>query len=316
MTNINDTELRRAIAEAAKSVDVKSKGKSALAEIIVKTLNPNFLTLDLFSSFMPVVQLNPGDSVMHKVRKGKYPVRSMVPGSKHLVDTVVNQDKAAFMMDQIIVGTQASMWEMESGDLAAVGQIRTEFANTLREAIAVRVFNLLNTVWNASTTPSNYTDASSTGVTRTVLDNAIEELLDRAPTVKAIFGTRKALNPIYDFATSVPVNVQAGGTAIPTPQFTEFYTRNLITTYKGIPVVQIPQQFENSLPDIRGRQVPTDKIVLVGEDAGSIALMGGVEYQDYTDFTTQPANYVLHAWQQYALLVDAVDRIFVIKGNT
>lgn len=95
MTNITDVELRRAIAEAAKSVDVKSKGKSALAEIIVKTLNPNFLTLDLFSSFMPVTQLNPGDNVMHKVRKGKYPVRSMVPGSKHLVDTVVNQDKAA-----------------------------------------------------------------------------------------------------------------------------------------------------------------------------------------------------------------------------
>lgn len=94
MTQMNEVELRRAIAEAAKSVE-KSKGKSALAEIIVKTLNPNFLTLDLFQSFMPVRQLNPGDSVMYKVRKGKYPVRSMVPGTKHLVDTVVNQDKAA-----------------------------------------------------------------------------------------------------------------------------------------------------------------------------------------------------------------------------
>lgn len=220
------------------------------------------------------------------------------------------------MFDQIIVGTQANLWELESGDLATVAQMRSEFASTLQENVAVRVFGLLNTTWNAVTTPSNYTDASSTGITRTVLDNAIEELLDRAPSVKAILGTRKALNPIYDFATSVPVNVQTGGTAIPTPQFTEYFTRNLITTYKGIPVVQIPQQFENSLPDIRGRQIPTDKIVLVGEDAGTIALMGGVEYQDYTDYTTQPANYVLHAWQQYALLVDAVDRVYVIKGNT
>lgn len=315
MTHMNETELRRAVAEAAKSVE-KSKGRSALAEIIVKTLNPDFLTLDLFRSFMPVRQLNPGDSVMHKVRKGKYPVRSMVPGTKHLVDTVVNQDKAAFMFDQIIVGTQANMLEMESGDLQTVGEMRSEFAATLEEEVSVRVFGLLNTVWNSSTTPSNYTDASSTGITRTVLDNAIESLLDRAPSVKAILGTRKALYPIYDFATSVPVNVQTGGTAIPTQQFTEFYGRNLITTYKGIPVVQIPQQFENSLPDIRAKKIPTDKVVLVGEDAGTIALMGGVQYQDYTDYTTQPANYVLHAWQQYALLVDAVDRIFVIKGNT
>jgi hypothetical protein len=315
MTQMNETELRRAVAEAAKNVGSEA-GRSALAEIIVKTIEPNFLTLDLFRSFMPVRQLNPGDNVMHKVRKGKYPVRSMVPGSMHLVDTVVRQDKSAFMFDQIITGTQASLWELQSGDLGTVAEMRREFARTLEEAVANRVFNLLTTVWSTATTPNYFTDASSTGVTRTVLDNAVEEVLETSPSVRAIIGTRKALNPIYDFATSVPVNVQTGGTAIPTPQFTDYFTRNLITTYKGIPVVEIRQQFENTLPDIRAEQIRNDTIVVIGEDAGTIALMGGVEYQDYTDYRTQPANYVLHAWQQYALLVDAVDRIHVIKGNT
>ena len=60
----------------------------------------------------------------------------------------------------------------------------------------------------------------------------------------------------------------------------------------------------------------TDFVMVIGEDAGKIGLMGGFEYQDYTDFRNQPADYVLHGWQQYGLLVDAIDRIHVIHTNT
>ena len=70
------------------------------------------------------------------------------------------------------------------------------------------------------------------------------------------------------------------------------------------------------LPDIRKPQLRTDFVMVIGEDAGKIGLMGGFEYQDYTDFRNQPADYVLHGWQQYGLLVDAIDRIHVIHTNT
>lgn len=312
---MNEIELKRAVAEAAKSVE-SGNGRSALAEIIVKSLNPNYLTLDIFSGFLPVRRYNPGDNIMMRVRKGRYPVRTFVPGTSHLADMTYDKDKQAFLFDQLIAGTKANLWELQSGDLGTVAEMRANMQASVEEAIVSRVFNLMTTVWNSTDTPSNYTDATSAGVTRTVLDNAIEELLERAPSVKAIFGTRRALNPLYDFATSVPVNVQTGGTAIPTPQFNEYFTRNLITTYKGIPVVEVRQQFSNDLPNIRNPQIRTDMIVLIGEDAGSIGLMGGFETQDYTDYRVQPAEYILHGWQQYGLILDAIDRIHVIETNT
>ena len=44
--------------------------------------------------------------------------------------------------------------------------------------------------------------------------------------------------------------------------------------------------------------------------------MDGFEYQDYTDPTTQPANYVLHGWQAYGMIIDDVEQIGIIKTNT
>ena len=314
---MNESQLKAAIAEAAGNVHTEA-GKSAVAEIITKTVNPNFLTLDIFSSFMPTRRWMPGDNPMIKVRKGKYAVRSMVPNTNHLTSQVYRQDKQSFVFDQLIAGTSCNLYELRSGDLGTVAQMRRELRQSVEETIAVRVFNLLTTVWNSTDTPLNYTDATSTGITRTILDNMIEEVIERAGGVRAIMGARKALNPIYDFATSVPVTVVTGqsGTAIPTPQFTEFYTRNMISTYKGIPMVEIRQQFADVLPDVREKQIRTDVVLVIGEDPGQIALMGNFEYQDYTDFRTQPANYVLHGWQQYGLIVDAPDRIGVVQTNT
>ena len=75
---MNEEMLKRAVAEAASKIG-EVPGKSALAEIIVKTLNPNYLTLDVFSGFMPTQRYNPGDNILVKVRKGKYAVKSFVP---------------------------------------------------------------------------------------------------------------------------------------------------------------------------------------------------------------------------------------------
>lgn len=222
------------------------------------------------------------------------------------------------MFDQLIAGTSCNLWELRSGDLGTIAQMRNDLRADIEDAIVSRVFNLLTTVWNGVDTPSNFTDATSTGITRTALDNMIENVIERAGSVRAIFGSRRALNPIYDFSTSVPVTVVAGqsGTAIPTPQFNEFYSRNLITTYKGIPVVEVRQVFKDSLPDVNEEMIRTDTVLVIGENAGTIALMGGTEYYDHTDTRTQPPNYLLHATQSYSLLVDAIDRIGVIQGNT
>jgi hypothetical protein len=42
-------------------------------------------------------------------------------------------------------------------------------------------------------------------------------------------------------------------------------------------------------------------------------MYGGVEYQDYTDMTIQPADYILNAWMSYGMIVDMPENIGVIK---
>jgi hypothetical protein len=315
---MNREELKIAIAEIAGQAGMSPNGRSAMAETIVRVSEPQRLSLEIFNLFMPVTSMQPGDNIMRTVRKGRYPVRQMVPNTMHLTDATWFQDKTQFMFDRLIAGTSCDLWTLNSGDIGTVEQMRTDLRADVIDSIVAKVFNLLTTVWNATDTPSNYTDASSGGITSTILDAMIENVMERAGSVRAIVGQRRALLPVYSFATSVPVVVVAGqsGTAIPTPSFDEFYRSNKVSLYKGIPMVELNQVFANDLPDVNRKLIRTDVVLVVGDQAGEIATMGGFEYQDFTDMRRQPPSYQLHGWQAYGMLVTDPERIGVIKTNT
>ena len=67
------------------------------------------------------------------------------------------------------------------------------------------------------------------------------------------------------------------------------------------------------MPNFKEKLIPDNKIILVGANAGEILMYGGVEYQDYTDMTIQPADYILNAWMSYGMIVDAPENIGVIN---
>lgn len=315
---MNEEQLKKAIAERVKAISANTTGKSAMAELIVEMVEPHRLALDVFNLFLPVRSLKPGDSVQKKVRKGRFPTRTFVPGTNHLSDAVITQDKTAFIFDALIAGANCNLWELESGEVGTVESLRSDLRSDLIDNIVSKIFNLLVTVWNSTDTPNNYTDASSTGITATVLDAMIENILETSGSVTAIIGQRRALFPIYEFSTSVPVVTVVGqsGTAIPTDRFPEFYNNNKITSYKGIPVVELGQIFANDLPDVNRKLIRSDLILVIGDNAGEIALMNDVQYWDFTDGRVQPPQYQTHAMQQYGLILDAIERIGIIKGNT
>jgi hypothetical protein len=95
----------KALAEVVKTAGNDPMKKSAFATVMMDVIQPNRLTLDLFSAFLPVVSLNPGDEIARKVTRGRYPVRTMVPGSKHLTDVTSFVDKYTFVFDRLIAGT-------------------------------------------------------------------------------------------------------------------------------------------------------------------------------------------------------------------
>ena len=276
---------------------------------------------------MPTVQKKKGDQIGRRVRRGRYPIRTMTPGAKHLTDVLSYQEYYTMMFDRLIAGTSHSVWEIESGEVGTVDQMRTELRLDLFDEIVSKVFTLLSTAWTAAATPSNYLDQSATGVTQTGLETVLETVLNYSGQVKAIIGSRAALLPIYRFAQYREFALTGTGTdriAFPTAALDEFLRTMRVQSYLGVPIIELPQVYRNRLAanatsglnGAANRMIPTDKIVVVGGNAGQVVLMDGFEYQDYTDPTTQPANYVLHGWQAYGLVLDDVEQIAVIKTNT
>jgi hypothetical protein len=249
-------------------------------------------------------------------------------GSKHLTDVLSYQEYYTMMFDRLIAGTSHNVWEIQSGEVGTLEQFRTELKADLFDEIVSRVFSLLTTAWTASATPSNFVDASGTGVTQTALDAMIETILNYSGEVRAIMGTRAALLPIYRFAQYKEFVLTGTGTDrgfATTDAFREFTGSNRVSSYLGIPLIEMPQVYRNRLDananslswrGVAQRMIPTDKVLVIGGQPGQVVLMDGFEYQDYTDPTTQPANYVLHGWQSYGLVLDDVQQIGVIRTNT
>jgi hypothetical protein len=287
-------------------------GRSALAETIIRSIEPGRLTLDTFGIFMDVRQFNPGDDAKITIRRGKYPVRAMVPGTSHLVDRVYKQEKVGFMWDALIAGARANMLELNNGDIDSVARLRRDLRDDLIDAIAAKVFTLLTTTWSTVSTTSHVATVSG-ALNKTTLDTMFDTVIDYAGSVRAIIGTYKALRPLYQFAGYQLVPLTGGGeTALPLRQLQERMDTNAVSIYRGTPVVELRQQYRNALPNPRAGLIPDNVVLVVGNRAGTIGLMGGVEYQDYTDFTKQPADYVIHAWQQYGILIDDPTAIGVI----
>lgn len=310
-------ELQRAYAEAAKTIGNTPGRNSAMAETILELVNPSHLSLDIFSSFMPVRTLNPGDSVQRRVRKGKYRVYTMSPGSHHLTSATNFLDQYAYNFDRLIAGTSYNLWEIQSGDIGTVENMRTELEADIVDDIVSRVFTLLGTLWSAALTPNNYADASSGGITATVLDAMIENVVREAGTVRAIVGTRAALLPIYRFAGYVEYALTGTGTdrvGLPiVEKLNEFANTGRVRSYHGVDLVELPNISAGRIPNVNRLLLDTTKVLVIGDTPGYIATMGGFETYEHVDTSTQPANYTIHGSQAFSMLVDRPEAIGIIK---
>ena len=244
-------------------------------------------------------------------------------GSKHLTDQTSFVDKYTFVFDRLIAGTSHSLWEVNSGEVGSVAQMRNDLRADIFDNLVSKVFNLLTTTWNESDTPNNYEDLAGP-LTQTPLDTMIESMLDNGQNVRAIMGTRKALRPMYTFGQFREFELNGSNTdAVAFPiesAFNEFTNTRKVTRYTGIPVIELPQVTRNLLPanaysgNLRAdRLIPDDKVLIIADNPGIIALYGATEFQDYTDPSTQPPNYVLHCWQAYGMMVDDPEGIGVLK---
>jgi hypothetical protein len=312
---MDNKELYKAIAEVAKTAGNAPGGKSAFAELLIQMVEPNHIGLDLFSAFMPVRQASLNDVNIKRVRRGKYSVQSMVPGTAHLVSQPTTvQDYHSYVFDRLIGGVRESLWNVQEGSHITVNMMRQQLQLDLTDHLVTRVFNLISSVWNDVNTPSHYVEGAA--ITANALDELIENVMYTAGNVRAIIGTRRALRPLYEFAGWREYAYVSGSGSIAYPisdKLMEYLNTNRVTAYKGVPVIELPQVFANQLPNLRQPLIPEDKITLVGENAGEILMYGDTTFQEHVDNTIQPPDYVLHAYMQYGMVVDMPENIGIFK---
>jgi len=304
---MDEKQLKEAIASLAKKGD-----RDALAQLFVEYIDPQHITTDFVGMILNARSLKEGDTLVKKLRKG-IDVRTLVPGSIHLKSEITVTERANYILDGLDVGVTFNEWEMESGELGTVESIRAEMLSKLRDVFQNKVFTALSTIWTAVNTPNNYVSAGG-AITDTVLKAAIDYINQTTTGVKAVVGARVALTPITefgafwksDFSAVTPTTVAVDS------QLEQVMKTGWLGTYYGAPIVAINQIYDN--PEDHTALIPTDKILVIGENVGEFITYGPPRYKEYTDPKPTPPQWFLEFYQRFGLMIWKADGIYVI-GN-
>ena len=297
---MNEKELKAAVASL-----LKEGNREALAALIIEYVQPRHLTDDFVSLLLGTRSLNIGDALVKKVRTG-IKVRTLVPGSIHLKSEITVRDRINYVLDGADVGVTYNEWELASGELGTLEEIRAEMSAKLRDYYLGKVFTSLSTIWNATNTPSNYT-AVGGPITSTALENAIDQINETTSGVKAVVGTRAALSPITKFGAfwsdgtnvaEVPDNIR------------EIMATGMLGRYYGARIIALDQVYDN--PFDYTPLLPNDKILVIGEQVGEFITYGDVKEKQWSDMRPTPPQWNLEIYQQFGMIIDRADGIFVL----
>lgn len=298
---MDEKKFKEAIAEL-----LKAGNREALAALIIEYVQPRHLTNDFVSLLMGTRALNIGDALVKKVRTG-IKVRTLVPGSIHLKSEITVRDRINYVLDGADVGVTYNEWELASGELGTVEEIRAEMSAKLRDYYLGKVFTALSTIWNATNTPDNYT-AVGGPLTANALENAIDRINETTSGVKAVVGTRAALAPITKFGAfwsdgtnvaEVPDNIR------------EIMATGMLGRYYGARIIALDQVYDN--PWDYNPLLPNNIVLVVGESVGEFITYGDVKEKQWSDMRPTPPQWFLEIYQQFGMIIDRADGIFVLE---
>jgi hypothetical protein len=305
---MDEKELKEAVAELAKD----KNQRAAFAEMITEWLGVNHITTDFVGMLLNARSLNPGDSLVKKVRKG-LKVRTLVPGSMPLAGEITVSERINYILDGAIISATANQWELESGELGTVESIRSEMLAKLKDFYMNKVFTALSSVWTAANTPLNFTDVSGSGtgiITATALKNAIDYINETAGGVRMVVSTRHNLTPVTTFGASWDDGSSVINMVVP-ENVREIMSTGWLGRYYGAPLLGLTQVYDN--PEDYNAMLPTDKVLVIGQNVGEFITYGDVKTQQYDDMKVVPPQWTLSLYQQFGLIVDNAKGIYVIK---
>lgn len=286
---------------------LKDNKREALAQLLVEFVNPQHITTDFISLLLNTRALNVGEALVKKVRSG-VKVRTLVPGSIHLGSEITVRDRINYALDGGDVKVHFNEWELNAGEIGSVDEIRTEMQASLRDYYLNKVFLALSTIWTAGNTPNNFTNVGGT-LTASALKNAIDKINQTTGGVRAVVGTRAALTPITTFGAGY----SDGSVSQPVPDnIREIMQTGWLGKYYGAPILALQQEYNN--PIDYTAMLPNDKVLVIGENVGEFITYGQVFTKEWTDMNPTPPQWYLELYQQFGMIVDRADGIFVLGG--
>lgn len=303
---MDETKFKEAVAELLKD---KNK-REALAELLVEYIAPNHITVDFIGMLLRTRNLQKGDALVKKVRKG-ITVHTFVPGAIPLKSEVTVTDRINYILDGSVVGVTANEWDLESGEIGTIESLRSEAMAKLRDHYMNKVFTALSTIWTAINTPSNYTAVGGT-ITATALENAIDNINQNSGGVKAVVGLRSLLTPITKFGA-----FWNDGAVSPTvvgvdSQLQEVMRTGWLGTYYGAKIIALDQIYNNA--DDYATMLPTDKVLVIGENVGEFITYGDVKSKEWSDPRPTPPQWNFDMYQMYGMIIDNAKGIHVLGG--
>lgn len=300
-------EQKQAWAELCKD----QSRREDLAQVIVDFIQPNHLTNTYMSLLLKTRALQPGDSLVKKVRKG-ITVHTLVPGANHLASEITVSERMNYVLDGASVKVTFNEWELERGEIGTLQSIQQEMRAKLADYYFNKVFTALSSVWNGSNTPYNFTHLG-TKLTDTALEDAIDRINYVAGGAKLVIGTRRALQPITKFGAFWDSGTTAAGTPhAPIPSvLEEIRQTGWVGKYYGVPVVGLDQIFDN--PEDNTPLLPEDKVLVIGHEVGEFITYGDPKVKQWQDWNPTPPQWFLEIYQQFGIIVDRAEGIYVIK---
>jgi len=298
-------ELKELVASAFASGD-----REAMAQLIIEYVDPTHITGEMMGLLLDTRALNPGDALVKKVRKG-LSVHTLVPGSVHMAHEITVQERVNYVLDGADVKVTYSEWDLENGNIGTLQEIESEMLAKLKDYFYNKVFTALSTIWTAGRTPSNFTNVGGS-ITATALENAIDRINQTTPGVKAVIGVRSALTPITKFgAFWSDGRTTARIEGVPS-QLEEVMRTGWLGTYYGAPIIALDQLYD--YPDTNTALLPTDKVLVIGNKVGEFITYGGVMRKQWVDMNPTPPDWFVEIYQQFGMIIDNAEGIYVIGG--
>lgn len=302
----DEKQIREAIASM---VQDKSK-REALAAILVEYVQPNHLTGQIVGNLLSTRALKPGDSLVKKVRKG-IRVRTLTPGAVHLASEITVSERINYVLDGADIKVTYNEWEMDSGEIGTLADIKSEMAAKLRDYYFNKIFTALGTIWTAGNTPSNYVSVGGV-LTDTALITAINRINQTTSGAKAIVGARSVITPISKFAgfwSRDGSNYTGSQTKID-----EVLNTGKIGVFYGVPIVAVDQVYNN--PEDYKPLIPDTFVLVVGEGVGEFITYGDVKQKQWTDMNPTPPQWMLEIYQQFGMIIDNAQGIYMLNNVT